>query len=208
MKTCVEIVEHFEERLAEYCGSKYAVSIDCCTHAIFLSLLYSKKLCEYSEYVEIPKRTYISVPMMAIHAGFKIKFTDNNWSGCYKLSPMNVIDSACRLTPGMYESGNLQCLSFGNKKLLGIGKGGAVLTDDAEAAKWLKQARYAGRPCEMYMDMTDAVVLGWHMHMLPEVAARGIERLLAISNKHNEDYGGVTGRPDISNFTVFSKHKI
>lgn len=208
MNTCGDIVQHFEDKLAVYCGSKYAVAVDCCTHAIFLSLSYVKNHHGGTHYVEVPKQTYISVPMMAIHAGYKIKFVDIDWSGCYKLRPVDVIDSACRLTKNMYSSGTLQCLSFGNKKLLSTGKGGAILTDDIEAVAWLKQMRFSGRPCEMYMDMKDVTILGWHMQMIPEVAARGIEQLISISNEHNDDFGQATGRPDISNFTVFNKHKV
>ena len=38
-----DLVELFEKKIANYSGSKYAVSTDCCTNAIFLCLKYSKK---------------------------------------------------------------------------------------------------------------------------------------------------------------------
>lgn len=53
------VVDYFEKLVAEYAGSKYAVSVDSCTSALFLSLMFSgvrgKKII-------LPSRTYISVP--------------------------------------------------------------------------------------------------------------------------------------------------
>ena len=37
-----DIVGLFEKKIAVFTGSKYAISVDCCTHAIFLSLKYLK----------------------------------------------------------------------------------------------------------------------------------------------------------------------
>lgn len=35
-----KIVSDFEQAIAEYAGSKYAVAVESCTAAIFLSLMY------------------------------------------------------------------------------------------------------------------------------------------------------------------------
>ncbi len=35
-----KIVETFEERVADFCGSKYAVAVESCTAAIFLCCKY------------------------------------------------------------------------------------------------------------------------------------------------------------------------
>ena len=40
MKTVWDNVDKFEEIIAEYAGSKYAVSVDNCTDALFLCLKY------------------------------------------------------------------------------------------------------------------------------------------------------------------------
>ena len=37
-----EVVKEFEDRIAQYYGSSYAVAVDCCTHAIELCLRYKK----------------------------------------------------------------------------------------------------------------------------------------------------------------------
>jgi dTDP-4-amino-4,6-dideoxygalactose transaminase len=38
-----EIVEIFESSIAEFSGSKYAITVDCCSNAIFLILKYINK---------------------------------------------------------------------------------------------------------------------------------------------------------------------
>ena len=37
-KNAFEVVRQFERRIAKYAGSKYAVAVDSCTNALFLSL--------------------------------------------------------------------------------------------------------------------------------------------------------------------------
>ena len=91
-----DIVETFENIIASYAGSKYAVSVDNCTDAMFLCLKYLKA----DGVIEIPKRTYVSVPCTIINAGCKVKFEDINWSGSYQLSPYPVYDSATRMKRG------------------------------------------------------------------------------------------------------------
>ena len=76
MNTPWDNVSKFEELIADYAGSKYAVAVDSCTNAIFLSLKYAKDvLREDVDYIEVPKKTYISVPMQVMHAGYRVKFT-------------------------------------------------------------------------------------------------------------------------------------
>ena len=76
-----EIVESFENEVAAYCGSKYAISVDCCSHGIFLAL----KMRNVVGNLEIPKHTYVSVPMQVIHAGCNPEFTDEEWYGFYEI---------------------------------------------------------------------------------------------------------------------------
>lgn len=104
-----KIVQMFEEEVAEYTGAPYTVAVDSCTNAIFLALKYhiEIKRPDYKlvgKTLEIPKRTYLSVPMSAIHAGFSVKFIDLDWSGEYPIAPTNVWDSAKRFTSGIPRS--------------------------------------------------------------------------------------------------------
>lgn len=205
MKSNRENIEYFESIVAEYAGSKYAVAVDCCSHAIYMSLRYLKDIEKIDvPYIEIPKMTYVSVPAMVIHAGYNIRFTDDEWEGLYRLNPLSVVDGACRFTEGMYIPETFHCLSFGSKKILSTGKGGMILTDDSDAVNWLHKIRFAGRDIEKYFDIADIDVLGWHMYMLPETAARGIEEFYSLP-KHNKDFGSSDDRLDLSKFTAFKR---
>lgn len=191
MKTLWDNVEYFEDLIAEYAGSDYAVAVDSCSNALFLSMKYCQANSDLS-HVQVPNRTYISVPMQILHAGYDVDFHDGYWSGAYRLDPLPVIDSAQRFTENMYEhfSGCLYCLSFHSKKILSIGRGGMILTDDKNARDWLRRSRYDGRSSIYYNDINDESVptLGWHMYMTPEEAVRGIEQFYKTPNV-NEDSG-------------------
>lgn len=191
MKTLWDNVEYFEDLIAEYAGSDYAVAVDSCTNALFLSMKYCQANSDLSR-VKVPNRTYISVPMQILHAGYDVDFHDGYWSGAYRLDPLPVIDSAQRFTENMYEhfSGCLYCLSFHSKKILSIGRGGMILTDDKNARDWLRRSRYDGRSSIYYNEIDDKTVptLGWHMYMTPEEAVRGIEQFYKTPSV-NEDSG-------------------
>jgi len=175
-----KIVQMFEEEVAEYTGSPYAISVDSCTNAIFLC-------CKYLNVKEvtIPKKTYLSVPQSIIHAGGKVKFQDIEWEGIYKLEPYPIYDSAKRFTSNMYIPNTFMCLSFHIKKHLKIGKGGMILTDNKDAVEWFKKVRYEGRSEKKYID-DDIQMFGWNMYMTPVEAAQG---LMLIQNfpSFNED---------------------
>lgn len=176
MKSTWENVDHFEEIVAEYAGSKYAVATDSCTNAIFLCLKYFqiKSKLDTNMSIDVPKRTYPSIPMTVKHAGYNVNFIDNEWEGVYQLFPFELYDSAVRFTEGMY-NGGFHCLSFHIKKHVPIGRGGMILTDDKNAVKWLRCARYDGRPSPFWKDVKDIQMCGWHMYMTPDQAAKGVE---------------------------------
>ena len=137
-----DIVSIFEEKLAKFAGSKFAVTVDCCSNALFLCLKYLNA----SGTVTIPSKTYVSVPMQIMHTGCDVAFEDIEWTGIYQLKPLPIFDAATRFTKGMYVGGDaLQVVSFQIKKRLPIGKGGVILTDSEEAYRWLKLATYDGR---------------------------------------------------------------
>jgi dTDP-4-amino-4,6-dideoxygalactose transaminase len=191
-----KIVEMFEEHIADYTGAPYAVAIDSCTNALFLC-------CKYFQVKEvvIPAKTYLSVPQSIIHAGGTVKFRDCDWNGIYQLEPYPIWDSAKRLTSGMYKSGAFMCLSFHIKKHLKIGKGGMILTDNADAVKWFKQARYEGRN-EVPYKKDDIKVMGWNMYMTPVEAAMGLA-LMQNYPEHMEDQPEPGGYRDLREFEIF-----
>jgi dTDP-4-amino-4,6-dideoxygalactose transaminase len=100
----------------------------------------------------------------------------------------------------MYKEGKYMCLSFtGPKKILKLGKGGCVLTDDSAAAAWLKKARYNGRnPMSHLADSFD--MLGWNFYMSNETAARGL--VLLAGMHENEDIA--QEYQDLSQYPIYS----
>ena len=206
-----KIVKMFEEEVAHYTGAPYAIAVDSCTNAIFLSCKYFfEKDPELANFIKIPSKTYLSVPQSIMHAGGKVAFDTreeaNNWSGIYQLQPLPVYDAAKRFTSKMYIPGTFMCLSFHMKKLLAIGKGGMILTDNAEAVEWFKQARYEGRHETLYHE-DDIEMLGWNMYMTPQEAAHG---LALMQNYPDEvpDLGENNGYRDLTEFTIFKNEII
>jgi len=167
------VVEAFEQAVADFAGARYGVAVNSGTSALFLSLKYVRTQGLYpGGPVTLPARTFISVPMMCLHAGAAVQFEDKPWKGVYQLKPYPIWDGALRFRRGMYEGG-LHCLSFHGRKILAIGEGGMVLTDDEQAAKWLKRARHCGRQAPDFK-VEDVTELGWLCYMQPDRAARGL----------------------------------
>lgn len=193
------VVTDFEETIAAYAGSKYAVAVESCTAALFLSLMYVNVK---DKEVFIPKHTYPSVPCQIIHAGGKVKFTDEEWEGIYQLGDTNVWDGAIRFKRGMYQGG-FHCLSFHIKKHLPIGRGGMILTDDLAARDWFRKARFDGRnPVPLLQD--NFTMLGWNCYMQPDQAAKGLQLFQMIEHKNLPDLDvKEQGYPDLSKFPIY-----
>jgi len=172
-----DAVTMFEQKVAKFAGSKYAVAVDSCTDAVMLCLNYlmdTDRLEKGSELL-FPARCYVSIPMVALANGFKVKFEDRKWSGVYQLKPTNIYDGATRWTKDMYEAGEgFQCISFQIKKRLPIGKGGMILTNDVESVKYFRMASFEGRDLTVDQWSDNYSVKGWNMYMTPDDAARGI----------------------------------
>ena len=179
-----QVVKDFERAVADYCGSAYAVSVNSCTNALFLVLMWHKSKGMLPDAIEIPRRTYISVPMQIRHAGAKVTFRDEDWTGVYQLAPLPLWDAARRFTSGMYDSGHFMCTSHHWGKTLGIQQGGVILHDSPEADKYLRRARFDGRPEGVAPKDDKFEQLGWHCYMSPEVAAEGLMRLSILPKKN------------------------
>lgn len=201
-----KITEEFELKVAEYTGAPYAVAIDNLSNALFLALYYENIK---DQVITIPSRTYMSVPCEIIHAGGKVEFEPvegTTIKGAYQLKPTKVWDSALRFTSNMYMENTHMCLSFtGPYKHLKLSKGGMILTDDYEAYKWFKKARFSGRnECSYHEDSFE--MIGWNFYMLPELATRGLLLMSQFYDKngnpiHNDDLE--LSYPDLSNFSVY-----
>jgi len=197
-----KIVKMFEEEIANYTNAPYAIAINNCTNALFLC-------CEYLKIkeVEIPSKTYISVPEIIIHAGGEIIFDKkrNNWEGIYQLSPYPIYDSAKRFTSNMYIPNTFMCLSFHHKKHLKIGTGGMILTDNLESVEWFNRKKYFGRDEKLLKNEIDIISIGYMMYMYPEDAARGLT-LMSDMDMYNPDL--INKYRDLTDFSVFKNCKI
>ena len=196
-----DVVKAFEDKVATYAGSKYAIALDNCSNALFLCLTYIKAQGDIS----IPANTYISVPFSIIHAGCKPVFVDKEWSGKYKLQPTNIVDGATRFKKGMYEPGTLHCISFHLKKVLKLGKGGMILTDDKAAYDWFQSASKIGRHVDRLYKDDYFDIVGWNMFMPPEQAAKAI-LLFENLGDDNEDAGGSYTYHDLRKHPIFGKN--
>ena len=197
-----DYVTTFENKLAEYAGSKYAVCVDSCSNAMFLCMKY---LNINNQIIELPKNTYASTPMQCIHAGNKIRFVNSEWSGYYYLGNTKIVDAATRFKKSMYIPETYFCVSFHHRKTLKIGRGGVILTDDEQFVNWCRPMIYDGRhKYVMHID-DDYECIGYHMMMTPEEAALGLYKLLQIDDD-NPDTGSHLAYKDLSKQKVFEPH--
>lgn len=167
-------VTHFEREVSTYCGYKYGVACDSNSNAIRLMLHYLDITnCD----IEIPSNTYVSVPNQIILSGNKPKFKDIKWEGLYPIGDTGIIDAATAFYEGMgkgYED-EYMILSFHLKKILNIGKGGMILTNDNEFVEWSRPMIYDGRHTDKLYQDDEFECIGWHMYMTPEEAQRGLQ---------------------------------
>lgn len=193
-----DFITAFEKRLQEYTGAPYVVAVDRCTNAILLALEYTKKK---RQRITIPMHTYQSVPMTLINYGYNVWFRFEEWSGNYQIGNTNVYDYAVGFEKDMYVPGQVQCVSFHQKKRVAIGKGGAILLDDPVMYKALLRMRHDGRSTHMgtheeIQKYPDEITIGYHMNMSPDEAAKGILLMNQLSGNYVngtfKDYDNLT----------------
>jgi dTDP-4-amino-4,6-dideoxygalactose transaminase len=167
----------FESLIANFFGAKYAVSTDCCTHAIELCL----RLKEFNN-VTCPNHTYLSVPMTFSKLGLTWKFNRMNWEDYYYIGNTNVIDAAVLWKENSYIPGTLMCLSFQFKKHLSLGRGGMILLDNEKDYTDLKAMVYDGRERDIPWGDQNISKMGYHYYMTPEIAEEGIKKFNLVKN--------------------------
>lgn len=198
-------VTEFEKALSEYTGAPYVITTDCATHAMELCirLLYSQKDAVF----QVPKHTYLSVPMMLDKIGMDYIFVDYDWEKYYYLQPSPIIDGSVFFRKNCYIPDTYYCVSFQHKKRLNLGRGGAILTDNLEAYKTLIKMRYDGRnmPLAWHED-SDITHIGYHYYLTPELAEKGLS---ILKRKLLKPYQEKTFRdyPDLTKYPVFRHHR-
>lgn len=203
-----DFISLFEQKLCQFTGAPYAVAVDRCTNAILLAMEYRKKR---KLKLIIPKRTYMSVPMTLINYGYNVWLEDIAWVEKYEIGSTGVYDCAVGFKKDMYVHGEVQCISFQQKKRVPIGKGGAILLDDEEMYKKLKRMRHDGRASHIGTDEdilkhADEIVIGYHMNMSPDEAAKGVLLLNQLKDDYKagsyKDYPDLTLIPCLKDFSL------
>ena len=190
-------IKDFENKIAHWFGSPYAVAIDCCTHAIELCLRY-KEVDKFT----VPPNTYPSIPNLAKKIGIEFEWKEENWEDYYYLGGTNIIDAAVLWKKHSYIPGTFMCLSFQYQKHLSLGRGGMILTDDEEAKDELKKMSYDGREPDTPWRDQNISTIGYHYYMTPETASLGLEKLPEAIKTKPKDWK-LEEWPDLSNMDVF-----
>ncbi len=190
-------ITEFENRIAEFYNSPYAVAVDCCTHGVELCLRY-KKVSK----IKVPKRTYISIPFLSHKLNIDLEWKDESWVNYYYLTN-NIIDAAVLWEKNSYIPGTFMNISFQFRKHLSLGRGGIILTDDKEAAIELKKMSYDGRHPDTPWREQNIKSYGYHYYMTPETAQLGLEKLNNAIDTPPKQWR-ITDWPDLTRMEIFN----
>jgi len=208
-----DVVTAFETMLCQLTGARHAVALDTGTSGFEL-------LCDRwrPKNVVMPRKTFVSVPAAFVSRGCHVSFTNSEWSGSYEIlgadpnGKHRLFDSCTFLYPGMMsKTSDVHVLSFHHRKIIGIGRGGAILTNDDDLATWLRRASYFGRDRRVSFATDTPTMLGRNAYMPPEAAARGVLLLkafttaIAEAGDHEDVWrlcvsGSSGGYPDVSKY--------
>jgi len=199
-----EAVKIFENRVAEFFGSPYAVAVDCCTHGVELCLRYQK-----IGTISVPRRTYISIPFLSTKLNSFLEWRDEEWQDYYKVNDhfKPIYDAAVLWKRNSYIPGSFMCLSFQFQKHLSLGRGGMILCDSKEDAIELKKMTYDGRLPDIPWREQDIDTIGYHYYMTPETAQNGLDKLnKAIATTPRQ--WKFTDWPDLSQMKIFNNEEV
>lgn len=195
------IVTEFENKISEFFGSPYAVAVDSCTHGIELCLRHTNETK-----INVPKRTYLSVPFLAEKMGLEREWRDEQWQDYYTINygEKKIIDAAVLWRKNSYIPNTFMCLSFQFQKHLSLGRGGVILTDSEKDAIELKKMSYDGRLPNIPWREQNINTIGYHYYMTPETAKLGLEKLEEAINTKPRKW--VTNDwPDLTQMDIFKK---
>ena len=191
-----KIIADFEKEIAKFFGSPYAVAVDCCTHGIELCLRMKN-----IQKIRVPKRTYLSVPMLANKLNIDMEWTDEVWQDYYNLTD-NIIDAAVLWRKNSYIPGTYMSVSFQFRKHLSLGRGGIILFDNEESFDTLKRMSYDGRSPDESWSVQNIKTIGYHYYMTPETAELGLEKLPEAIKREPKQWI-YTDWPDLTTMDVF-----
>jgi hypothetical protein len=189
-------ITEFENKIADFFGSPYAVAVDCCTHGVELCLRYTK-----SDHISVPKNTYLSIPFLSEKLNINREWRYEDWVDYYYVTD-KIIDAAVLWKPNSYIPGTYMNISFQFRKHLALGRGGVILTDDKKAAEILKKMSYDGRDPNVLWRDQNIDMIGYHYYMTPETAQLGLDKLpKAIETKPVQ--WTIKDWPDLTQMDIF-----
>lgn len=192
------VVTEFENKVAEFFGAPYGIAVDSCTHGVELCLRYTN-----ATKIEVPCRTYLSIPFLAEKLNIKRVWRDYTWFNYYYLTD-DVIDAAVLWKKDSYIPNTFMSISFQYQKHLKIGRGGIILTDNKEAAIKLKKMSYDGRlPIIPWRDQ-DIDTVGYHYYLTPELAQLGLDKLESAINTSPRQWV-INDWPNLRAMKIFKK---
>ena len=190
-------VTNFENKIAEFFGSPYAVAVDCCTHGIELCLRFTG-----ANNVTFPTRTYLSVPFLGEKLNLNWSWKNENWKDYYCIGNTSIYDAAVLWKRNSYIPGTFMCVSFQFQKHLSIGRGGMILTDSQQAATELKKMSYDGRLPGIPWREQNIQSMGYHYYMTPETAELGLSKLQDAIDTEPRDWS-LEDWPDLTEMEIF-----
>jgi len=196
-----EIIKQFENEIAKFFGSKYAIAVDSCTHGLELCLRYTKETK-----INVPKRTYLSVPFLAEKIGLEREWRDDNWERYYTINygDKRIIDAAVSWEKNSYIPNTFMCISFQYQKHLSLGRGGVILLDNDDDYLTLKKMSYDGRLPNVPWRDQNIDTVGFHYYMTPETAQLGLDKLQTAIDTPPRKWV-VTDWPDLTEMQIFKK---
>ena len=161
----------FESLISRWFGSRYGIAVDSCTHGVELCLRYIGV-----DEIEVPKRTYLSIPFLSNKLNVPLKWKDEDWRDYYEIGNTGVYDAAVLWRENSYIPNTMMCLSFQFQKHLSLGRGGMILLDDEDSFKSLRKMVYDGREPNIPWRDQNIDTIGYHYYMTPETAELGIKK--------------------------------
>ena len=190
-------VFEFESIVSKWFGAKYGIAVDSCTHGIELCLRHIG-----IEEVEVPKRTYLSIPFLSNKLNVPLKWKDENWRDYYEIGNSGVYDAAVLWRENSYIPNTMMCLSFQFQKHLSLGRGGMILLDDEDSYKSLRKMVYDGREPNIPWRDQNIDTIGYHYYMTPETAELGIKKFEDAVNETPRKWK-LDDWPDLTQLEVF-----
>ena len=190
-------VFEFESIVSEWFGAKYGIAVDSCTHGIELCLRHIG-----IDEIEVPKRTYLSIPFLSNKLNVPLKWKDEDWRDYYEIGNTGVYDAAVLWRENSYIPKTMMCLSFQFQKHLSLGRGGMILLDDEDSFKSLRKMVYDGREPNVPWREQNIDTIGYHYYMTPETAELGLRKFQDAVNETPRKWN-LDDWPDLTQLEVF-----